>query len=295
VKQPLLLLLGTGIALGLNFPLGKLASSLGIPPALWGAYICLAAGLALGVVTAASQTRSQMPQDLWRFSVISGLISFVVPNLLTYTVIPKIGSGLTGMMFALSPMVTALLSFVLGVRPPNRRGFIGIGLGLAGAAIIILGKERNATGGISGWLILGLAIPLFLGMGNVYRTRAWPAGASPMMLASLTNLAAVPFLLVIELAMNGRIDITPLIHAPVLLSAQLLSSSVMFLMFFRLQQIGGPTYLSQIGYVAAAVGLGVGVGYFGEVYPPAVWLGALIVAAGIAVSTLAQRSATPVP
>lgn len=295
MRQPLFLLMGTGLALGLNFPLGKLANSLGIPPALWSAYICLAAGLALGAATATSLTRSQLPPGLWRFSVISGFVSFVVPNLLTYTVIPKIGSGLTGMMFALSPMVTALLSFVLGVRPPNRGGFIGIGLGLAGAAIIILGKDRNATGGISWWLVLGLAIPFFLAMGNVYRTRAWPSGASPMMLASLTNLAAVPFLLVIELALTGGIDITPLVHAPCLLLAQLLSSSTMFLMFFRLQQIGGPTYLSQIGYVAAAVGLAVGVGYFGEIYPPAVWLGASIVAAGITVSTLAQRRTVPVP
>ena len=37
--------------------------------------------------------------------------------------------------------------------------------------------------------------------------------------------------------------------------AQLAVSTVVFLMFFRLQQIGGPTYLSQIGYVAAAVGV----------------------------------------
>lgn len=289
MKNPLLLLLGTGVALGLNFPLGKLASSLGIPPALWSAYICLAAGLALGAVTAATQPLSAWPLGLWRFSAVSGFVSFVVPNLLTYTVIPKIGSGLTGMMFALSPMVTALLSFLLGVRPPNRGGFIGIGLGLIGTAIIILGKERDATGGISWWLILGLAIPLFLGMGNVYRTRAWPTGASPVMLASLTNLAAVPFLLAINLGLNGGIDVASLVHAPLLLLAQLLCSSTMFVMFFRLQQIGGPTYLSQIGYVAAAVGLAVGVGYFGEVYPLAVWLGAGIVAAGIAVSTVAQR------
>lgn len=289
MKNPLFLLLIAGVALGLNFPLGKFANSLGIAPALWSAYICLAVGLALGAVTAATQPLSERPLGLWRFSVISGFVSFVVPNLLTYTVIPKIGSGLTGMMFSLSPMVTALLSFALGVRPPNRGVFIGIGLGLAGAALIIFGKEREAMGGISGWLILGLAIPLFLGMGNVYRTRAWPKGASPLMLASLTNLAAVPFLLAIAFALNGSVDITPLIDAPLLLLAQLLCSSILFPTFFRLQQIGGPTYLSQIGYVAAAVGLAVGVGYFGEVYPLAVWLGVGIVAAGIAVSTNAQR------
>lgn len=290
MRNPLLLLVIAGVALGLNFPLGKFANSLGIAPALWSAYICLAAGLVLGTVTAASQKLSSRPLGLWRFSLISGFVSFVVPNLLTYTVIPKIGSGLTGMMFSLSPIVTALLSFGLGVRPPNRGVFIGIGVGLAGAVVIILGKERDAVGGISVWLILGLAIPLFLGMGNVYRTRAWPKGASPLMLASLTNLAAVPFLLAIDFALNDSIEIRPLIHAPLLLLAQLICSSILFSAFFRLQQIGGPTYLSQIGYVAAAVGLAVGVGYFGEVYPLGVWLGVGIVAGGIAISTFAQRA-----
>ena len=227
-------------------------------------------------------------QTLGRFSVISGFVSFVVPNLLTYTVIPKIGSGLTGLMFALSPMVTAILSLVLGVRPPNMGVFIGIGLGLAGVATILLGKDANATGGISWWIILALAIPLFLGMGNVYRTTAWPEGASPLMLASLTNLSAVPFLLTIDFALNGGIELASLAHAPLLMLTQLIVSSVLFVMFFRLQQIGGPTYLSQIGYVAAAVGLAVGVGYFGEIYPLAVWLGAGIVAFGIATSTWAQ-------
>ena len=38
----------------------------------------------------------------------------------------------------------------------------------------------------------------------------------------------------------------------------------MYLMFFRLQAEGGPTYLTQIGYVAAAVGAGIGVGVLGE-------------------------------
>jgi drug/metabolite transporter (DMT)-like permease len=62
----------------------------------------------------------------------------------------------------------------------------------------------------------------------------------------------------------------------------------MFLMFFRLQQVGGPTYLSQIGYVAAAVGVVIGVFYFGETYPQSVWVGAAIIAVGIAFSTLGQ-------
>ena len=55
-----------------------------------------------------------------------------------------------------------------------------------------------------------------------------------------------------------------------------------------LQQIGGPTYLSQIGYVAAAVGVVISVTFLGETYPLAVWLGAGVIAMGIALSTYAQ-------
>ena len=36
--------------------------------------------------------------------------------------------------------------------------------------------------------------------------------------------------------------------------------------FFRLQAVGGPVYLSQIGYVAAAVGLFSGTLFLGESY-----------------------------
>jgi drug/metabolite transporter (DMT)-like permease len=59
-------------------------------------------------------------------------------------------------------------------------------------------------------------------------------------------------------------------------------------MFFRLQLLGGPTYLSQIGYVAAAVGVFIGVLGFGETYPASVWLGVIVIALGIALSTTAQ-------
>jgi drug/metabolite transporter (DMT)-like permease len=109
------------------------------------------------------------------------------------------------------------------------------------------------------------------------------------MLGSLTNLAAVPFLLAIALLMTGGADLAPFAQAPLLPLAQLLSSTLMFTMFFRLQQIGGPTYLSQIGYVAAAVGLFAGVAFLGESYPAAVWLGALVIAAGVGVSTWSTR------
>jgi drug/metabolite transporter (DMT)-like permease len=121
---------------------------------------------------------------------------------------------------------------------------------------------------------------------------AWPFGASPRKLAAHTNLAAVPFLALAVYVQTGTFDLAPLAGIPELVALQLVVSTIMFLMFFRLQQVGGPTYLSQIGYVAAAVGVLIGVLYFGEIYPPNVWVGAGIIAVGIAFSTLAQAKSS---
>jgi drug/metabolite transporter (DMT)-like permease len=63
----------------------------------------------------------------------------------------------------------------------------------------------------------------------------------------------------------------------------------MLALFFRLQEVGGPVYLSQIGYVAAAVGLLSGTLLLGERYAAATWAGALATVAGVALVTRAQE------
>ena len=287
MNRPLLLLLGTGATLGLNFPIGKIAMAAHVNPALWAAMISLGAGLALLVIVKLTE-REATDANTTQFAFISGFLSYVVPNFLTFLVIPNIGSGLTAIMFALSPVVTALLSLMLRVRPPSLLGVLGIAVGLAGALVIIVSRNTDFRTNSDWWILIALLIPIFLGCGNVYRTMAWPRGASPRKLASLTNLGAVPLLLLAAFISSGSIDLAPLADIPGLAALQIIVSTTMFLMFFRLQQIGGPTYLSQIGYVAAAVGVVTGVTYLGESYPISVWGGAGVVAGGIALSTLGQ-------
>lgn len=285
MNRPLWLLLGTGTALGLNFPLGKLAIAAGVHPVLWAAVICLGAGLTMTLASAWREAASGLATP-WRYAAISGFLSYIVPHALTFLAIPRLGSGLAAIMFAMSPVTTAILSLLMRVRPPTPLALAGIALGLAGAVIIILGRG-GGFGGDLAWLLLATLIPLFLGLGNVYRTLGWPQGEGPLRLAALTNLAAVPPLAAAAWAMGG-LDLTPLAGIPGVVAAQLAASSIMFLMFFRLQQVGGPTYLSQIGYVGAVIGVGIGVAVFRETYPAAVWLGAAVVAAGIALTTVAQ-------
>ncbi len=291
MNRPLPLLLITGFAFGCNFPLGKLAVAAGVNPALWAIVICLGAGLALLTVTVLVEKAPAVPGIL-RYALISGFISNVIPLFLTFAAIPHIGSGLAAILVATSPVTTALISMALKVRPPTALGLLGIAFGLAGAIVIILGRNASFGAGEGGWLLLAALIPVFLGIGNVYRTIGWPAGAGPMRLGAMINLAAVPPLIVLAVIWGG-LDLAPLLRVPGLVAAQLAASTIMYLTFFRLQAAGGPTYLSQIGYVAAALSVAVGVTLLGEVYPPMVWAGVTVVAAGIALSTLAQVRSTP--
>jgi drug/metabolite transporter (DMT)-like permease len=288
MNNKFLLLIGTGAALGCNFPLGKLALAAGVDPALWAATISLGAGLALLVITTLTERTTLSFAAHWQFSIISGFLSYVVPNGLTFLVMPKIGSGLAAVMFALSPVTTALLSIVFRVQPPKFFGLIGIAFGFLGAIIITLSRNGTFSLSFDQWILMALLIPVFLACGNVYRTWGWPAGASPRQLAACTNLAAVPFLVAFAAAHSGSIDFAPLIQIPGLIAIQLAVSTFMFLLFFRLQQLGGPTYLSQIGYVAAAVGVALGLAVFGETYPSGVWLGIALIAVGIAIATYDQ-------
>jgi drug/metabolite transporter (DMT)-like permease len=286
MNRPLPLLLVTGLAFGCNFPLGKLAVAAGVAPAMWAVVICLGAGVSV-LVAALLFERPEAVPGLYRYAAISAVISNVIPLFLTMTVIPHIGAGITAILVATSPVTTALLSMLLKVRPPNTLGLLGIAVGLAGAVLIIYGRNAGLGGADGLWLALGALIPVFLGSGNVYRSLAWPKGAGPMRLGATVNLAAVLPLLLIAYVTGGY-DFAPLAVVPWLVAAQFAAATVMYLTFFRLQAVGGPTYLSQIGYVAAAVGVGVGVAFLGERYPPMVWAGIAVVAAGIGLSTLSQ-------
>jgi drug/metabolite transporter (DMT)-like permease len=79
---------------------------------------------------------------------------------------------------------------------------------------------------------------------------------------------------------------------PFLVVAQMALAALMFALFFRLQVAGGPVYLSQIGYVAAATSLIVGVSMLGERYGLITWAGALVIVAGVIATTFDRAPKT---
>lgn len=283
------LLLVTGALLGLTLPFGKLATAAGVEPILWSLVISAGTG---SVLLCALLLRGHLPAltlPKLRYFFVAAAISYALPNLLMFSAIPHLGAGYTGIMLTLSPVITLVLSLMLRVRRPNMLGVAGIVVGFAGALMVALTRGEAGQPAELFWVLLGLLIPLSLACGNIYRSLDWPEAAGPIELAVGSHLAAAAMLAAGMLAMEGDRSFGQLSGVPLLVLAQVTSSSAMFAFFFRLQAVGGPVYLSQIGYVAAAIGLISGTLLLGEHYRALTWIGAGVIVIGVIMTTKAQQ------
>ncbi len=280
-KNPLFLLIGTGAGLAMITPLAKLALLGGVDPFVWAGLIAFLPTTVLWWFAARQGPFWKSPQ-LWLYGLLGGITANLIPSSILLFAIPHIGSGLAGLMFALSPVVTATLSIILRVRPPSVPLLVAVGIGFVGAVIVVAGRNALALPDAPQWLLIALIVPCSLAIGNVYRTAKWPEGATPLQVAVVVNLSVVPIFAALAFWHGG--SLWPVFDHPGLVVAQWLAALVNVGLFFRLQWISGPTYLSQIGYVAAAVSLAIGVGGLGEAYPWQVWLGAALIIAGIGAS-----------
>ncbi len=284
------LLLATGTLLGLILPLGKIAAQAGIPPAMWTFLFSASAGVILFAVLLLRGKSLGFSGGRARYYVCTAIISYALPNLLILSAIPRLGAGFTGIMYTLSPVITLVISMGFGLRRPNALGIGGIVVGFIGAILVALTRGEVGKPADPLWVAAALLIPVFLACGNVYRTLDWPKNSDPTELAAGSHLASAIMLFAGILLFTGGFPVKTFALAPWAATAQAIASAGMFALFFRLQAVGGPVYLSQIGYVAAALGLISGTLFLGEHYPLLTWVGAAVIAVGVAMTTRAQKS-----
>lgn len=280
------LLLSVGVLLGLNAPLGKVAHELGISPAAWSFAIAGGGALVLLGVLLIRRQRIRFDLPHLRYYLVTALLSYVIPNLVIYAAIPHLGAGMTSIYFTLSPILTLTFSILLGTKRPGWLGVGGILLGCVGALIVVLSKGQIDRPADVTWALITLVFPVSLAAGNVYRTLDWPTDGEPLVLAMGSNAVAALCLIIAALVFDGTLPFASLIGSPILVLGQVAIAALMFALFFRLQVAGGPVYLSQIGYVAAATSLFIGTFVLGEQYGLATWAGGLVIVGGVVATTL---------
>jgi drug/metabolite transporter (DMT)-like permease len=285
---PAALLLMVGALLGVTFPLGKLSAAAGVPPLVWATLLSGGGALVLAIALLAKRPSLRPTRQLMRYFLIVAVVSYALPNAIIFAAIPHVGSAYAAIVFTLSPMFTVLFSFLAGLRSPQRLEFAGIFVGFVGT--LLVASARGEVGRPVDWIWIGLValVPVSLALGNVYRTIDLPRGVPNLVLAVGSNGVAALLLFVLCCA-NGQLgDFARLAAVPGLVVLQVAATAAMLALFFQLQVVGGPVTLSQIGTVAAAVGVIAGTLGLGERYPAVVWVGIAIIAVGLSLTVRAR-------
>lgn len=295
--EPLLLLFAAGLSLGLIFPLGKLSADLGLPPLAFAGATAAGASVVLAFICRIAGERVFVNTETLRYAVIAGQLTFAIPFVTLLVVIPHLGSGIPAILQSLAPLVTLGIVSALGVERPGGLRIAGLLIGLIGTSIILLERNSDSIGADApiGWFLLALVTPASLAAGNVYRTTHWPDGNGPLPLAMLTLASAAGgiTLLAVVLSFAGLVSIS-LGDATAglgLIAAQSLAIGIGYAFFFRLQQVGGPVYLSQISYLNTGVGVAFAVLLFGERLSLTVWLAVALILFGVAMVNQSARAA----
>jgi drug/metabolite transporter (DMT)-like permease len=274
---PLLLLIATGMLLGSMLPMSRVARGEGWSPLAFAFWPALGSGLVLVFAGARAMKEAPAPGPVLRYSVIAGVLSVAVPNSVTFIVMGYVGTSVTSLVYTLPPLFTYAFAWSLGIEKYRALRLAGIAVGLAGAALLVLGRGMSGGSGSSWWLGLALCTPISIAAGNVYRKLRMPKGAPASLLAGGMLLGGALALLPLLLA-NGGLFLPGRVGWPVIL-AQCVFTTLGYRVYFHFQRVADPVYFSQFGYVVSATGVLSGLLFFGEhlTLPMLVAMGVILV------------------
>jgi drug/metabolite transporter (DMT)-like permease len=208
----------------------------------------------------------------WLFLVAIALLGNLLPFLLITWGQRAIDSGLTGILMAIMPLATlGLAHFLVPGERLTRWRVGGFLLGFSGVIVLIGPEAVLAVGGERGPLVPMLAVlagAICYGISSIL-ARLRPPSDALSTAATVTLLAALLSLPLLGTAAAGgaleRVSLPlPWDVVGALLFLGLLSTATAMIVYFRLLQLTGPTFVSQLNYLIPLWAVVIGVVFLGE-------------------------------
>ncbi|MBR22227.1 MAG: EamA family transporter [Leifsonia sp.] len=245
--------------------------------------------LTLGLI--ALVTRDRLPRDrrVWGHLAVLSVTFAVLPYLLFAWAQQYLASGVTSILNATTPIMTALLAGLLfKVETLTREQIIGIAVGTLGV-VVIVGPWQGlgaGTGGIVPYLAV-LGATACYGVSLSYMRRFLrDSGLSAIMLSFVMIALAAVWMLILTPAIGlDPVTLTPsVVIAIVLLGA--LGTGFAYAWNQNVVRVWGATRSATVTYISPVVGVALGVLVLGEVLAWNEPVGAVLVLIGV---LLAQR------
>lgn len=274
-----LLVLVAGSIFGIAPALGRLASAREIPilgMVFWSAVVAAVLCLSFSVV------RGGLPrlklQD-FGFLTLWALLLGCLYQFMTILIAAHVEASLIAIIGSSRGFMVFLLAAFLALERPSLRRFLGLGLGFAAVATVLLvqgtGEENDLL-----WLALALVLPFLLSLHTLlmsWRPRHLDAAATVGIMMALSAF----FLLPLTAAQDALFLPSPPFGQRELITLALgVSTAVALVLALDLVATAGPVFASQMAYSQTLAGIAWGMLLLGERLSPLAWGSLVLVIVG---------------
>lgn len=269
-----------------------------MPPMLSGGARFVVAGVVLlaGVLVLAGRGALRMTRRQLGSGLLIGLLLPAWGNGMVVIAEQHVASGLAALLIASVPLYVVVLRRLLGERPPAIT-LVGVTIGMAGLALLLLGGPVAGAHGSAGWAPwLVLLAALGWSVGSVASTRL-PVPPNPFTLSAVEMVAGGIAMMIVGVVTGERLDLGAITTGSwfswgyLVLFGSLLAFSSYVYVLGKLPVSTVATY----AYVNPVIAVVLGVLFAGEHFGFAQLAGGVVVLAAVVLVVRAERRPKPEP
>lgn len=284
----LLLLLSLATLWGASYTFIKLGVATIPPITLIAARTIIAGTLLLFVMRLRGIS---LPRDAatWRHLAIQACINSVLPFTLIAWAETRIDAGLATILNSTTPIFAFLITWAITRHEAvTTRKLFGTVMGLGGVCLIMgVGALTGLGDDIWGQLAMILA-SLSYGAAAIYGHNF--KHLDSMVPATGSMLCGAAMLIPLSLIFDKPWTLAPSTTSILaLLGLAVFSTAFAFVIYFRLVRTLGSVGVTSQAYLRIPIGVGIGVIFLGEMLSPTMWIGLVLVLAGVAAMSLPGR------
>jgi drug/metabolite transporter (DMT)-like permease len=277
-----MILIWLGIGWGATQPLGKIATQSGAGPfglIFWQSVICV---VVLGAITLARGRRLVFTRRALTFYGVVAVIGTLIPNATFYTSVVYLPSGIMSIIISTIPLLAFPMALILGMERFQGLRLVGLGLGLAGVALIALPRASLPDPAMAAFLPLAMVGPLFYALEATFVARFGTAGMDPVRAMFGVSIVAMLLSLPVMLALGQGYVPWPVGQPEAALIGSSVLHGLLYSTYVWLAARAGSVFASQSTYIVTASGVFWAMLLLGERFSPMIWGALVVMLAGVA-------------
>ena len=232
------------------------------------------AGIALVLYAAVLRQRPPLLHK-WKRYLLLGALNAAIPFCLIAAAELSLDASLAAILNAMTPLFTAIISYVWAKDRFTKRKLIGLILGIIGVVVLVGWNPQQMQGRMIISVFLSLGAALFYGIGGVFSLKGFK-GEAPVKLAIGQQLAAGIILLPVAIFfLPHRTPGPDVIFA--VLGLALFSTSLGYVLYFHLITNVGPVKTLSVTFLVPVFGVLWGWLFLHESLPIGTLLGLIII------------------